>query len=475
MTRLDDQDRAVRRFRRRAATVLALRTGLFLAAMWLLAWGAAILILRGGFAVDRPALLWGLVGLLPVAVAAATAGILKRPAPAAVRAALDGASRAGGLVMAAAERDLGPWADHVPAPMTPTLRWRSGRVWALVGIGVAFVGLALLIPARMGARGRRPLDVGAEVAELRAQITVLDEEHVVEPEEAEAWAESLKHLAAEASGREPGRTWQALDHLGDALREAARRQAEQDIRHAEDLARAESLARALERDGGALSPESLSEALRVLREDLAGQARESQALRDCLAKHGGCQGGSGNGLRDALENLSAADGRRLAEALKECKSGCCSRVARLAESRLVPDEMTGQCAGAGRTSDEGLADFLADASAGSTEEAIQDWLAGVPGRGGVDRGRGDAPMTWKDPSTDEGVTFEAQVLPPALALEQSRTVGVSLQAPEVAEALGPAPSGALEGAEAGGGSAHTRTLLPRHRNAVERYFERDAP
>lgn len=35
-----------------------------------------------------------------------------------------------------------------------------------------------------------------------------------------------------------------------------------------------------------------------------------------------------------------------------------------------------------------------------------------------------------------------------------------------------ASSGALQGAAAGSGSANTQIILPRHRAAVERYFER---
>lgn len=38
-----------------------------------------------------------------------------------------------------------------------------------------------------------------------------------------------------------------------------------------------------------------------------------------------------------------------------------------------------------------------------------------------------------------------------------------------------ASSGALHGAATGNGSANTEVILPRHRAAVERYFERKSP
>jgi hypothetical protein len=42
------------------------------------------------------------------------------------------------------------------------------------------------------------------------------------------------------------------------------------------------------------------------------------------------------------------------------------------------------------------------------------------------------------------------------------------------ETPGEAGSGALEQAAAGGGSAQAQVVLPRHRRAVERYFDRPA-
>jgi hypothetical protein len=54
-------------------------------------------------------------------------------------------------------------------------------------------------------------------------------------------------------------------------------------------------------------------------------------------------------------------------------------------------------------------------------------------------------------------------------------VEVGRRAPEPGKpGVGPAQSGALGGAAAGGGSANAGVVLPRHRGAVGRYFERPA-
>ena len=83
-------------------------------------------------------------------------------------------------------------------------------------------------------------------------------------------------------------------------------------------------------------------------------------------------------------------------------------------------------------------------------------------------------MTWKDPASKEGAAFKEQVLSPGSSarLEQSGLLGVSSSAPAAEEGAAPSSGNALSGAAAGGGSAHTHTVLPRHRGTVERYFER---
>jgi hypothetical protein len=70
--------------------------------------------------------------------------------------------------------------------------------------------------------------------------------------------------------------------------------------------------------------------------------------------------------------------------------------------------------------------------------------------------------------------FKEEALPPAEleALKGSRLAGLSREAPTVEKGGTPSKSGALQGAAAGTGSAHTQVVLPRHRGAVERYFER---
>jgi hypothetical protein len=106
----------------------------------------------------------------------------------------------------------------------------------------------------------------------------------------------------------------------------------------------------------------------------------------------------------------------------------------------------------------------------SVDEATLQWCEG---KGGVDRGRGDAAMTWADGSSEKDARFKEKILPPSsvAGLNDSQLVGLSASAP-TADTSGVAAHGALNSAASGGGSAYTQTILPRHRGAVKRYFDR---
>jgi hypothetical protein len=103
-------------------------------------------------------------------------------------------------------------------------------------------------------------------------------------------------------------------------------------------------------------------------------------------------------------------------------------------------------------------------------------LAGAfPGRGGTSRGPGAAQLNYGNETKEEGLKFKERELPEGeLAALKSQVIGVSKGAPEKEARPGDAGSGALAGAAAGGGSANTQPVLPRHKGAVERYFERPA-
>src|SRR5262249_6444210 len=96
--------------------------------------------------------------------------------------------------------------------------------------------------------------------------------------------------------------------------------------------------------------------------------------------------------------------------------------------RTNPNPLKGG-AQANRRDNSGLARFLKEnAEKMSVDEATLQWCQG---KGGVDRGRGDAAMTWTDGSSEKDARFKEKVLPPSsvAGLNDSQLVGMSASAP----------------------------------------------
>ena len=100
-----------------------------------------------------------------------------------------------------------------------------------------------------------------------------------------------------------------------------------------------------------------------------------------------------------------------------------------------------------------------------------------PGMGGITRGRADAPIVWGDESDEQKVKFQTKELPPVTIApgDEMPVVGISIVEPEPGE---PAPASASRPTDLGGSAgdvARHRTVSPRHRGVVRRYFSTDKP
>jgi hypothetical protein len=198
---------------------------------------------------------------------------------------------------------------------------------------------------------------------------------------------------------------------------------------------------------------------------------ESNALKEDLLK---------NGLSDdALKacekgNLNSEQLNELLKALKAGKANISDQLAKLYKVRLVDLDTLNMCNRMGTCNSKGLIAFLNE-NAGKMGMCDALSLYCRPGRGGVNRGRGDAPMTWTDGSSENDAAFKEQVLPPAslAALKDSTMIGVSIGEPTIEENPDPSRADALSSASAGSGEAFSHAVLPRHKGVVERYFERE--
>jgi hypothetical protein len=465
---LPPDDHAIARFRLRLGAWLALRSALAALTVWAFAWGTVVLALRAALGVPRPPLLWGLAAM-PLALLPALWLALRRlPSASAVRALLDRHARCGGLLMAGEEVGLGGWRQALPDVAQPQIRWRGRRAWALLASAAAFVLLAFGLPQKglAGLAGAPRLEIGREAARLTEQLDVLKEEAVLEPKRAESLKDKLRQLRDESEGRDPVKTLEALDHLQEIAHKSARDAAESTTQKVEELARAEALAETLRKKAKELDAKATAEGMK----ELARLSRKAAAEKDVLDKEIDPE------MLDALDKgaLTSEQLKKLSEKLGECKVGKIGRVGKLVKVRLLDGEALGKCKKAGECDKEALEAYLKKNGCNGLCRALAK--SNRPGRGGVTRGPGAAKLTFGKESTEDGIKFKEEALPTGdlAALKASKLRGLSTGAPEVNKGGKPAASGALSGAAAGGGSASTPVVLPRHRGAVERYFERPA-
>jgi hypothetical protein len=380
-----------------------------------------------------------------------------RPAATSIRALLDQRNEAGGLLMAGETSDISAWAGSLAGLKLPRVRWAGQRALLLLSAATAFLLAVLFIPdEQLRWRSRQPLEIGEVVRQLEAQIEVLAEENLIEDSKAEELKVALEDMQKQAMAEDPARTWEALDHLRQSAAEKAERAAEEMLARLSEISAAETLAAALAQASTNMSPDVAGLALAELHQLAAGTVSSNLAanLAAALSTHA----------------LSTQDLGQLASALAGQKARLGKSLTNLSQLKLIDAKRLSQCQGAcqgGNTN--ALAAFLSECS--STNGACESLLSLC--RGGVNRGRGDAPMTWMDPSSEEGAGFKEETLPSSgFDPAQAELVAITRAAPETADPSLPLTAGGLDQATAGGGAAYAQRILPRHRPAVDRFFKR---
>ena len=465
---MNSDEKAVRWFRIKLAMFLVLKKVLAAATVWGLLWGTAVIVLRAAIGMPRMSLLGGVIGLIIAVSVAVILALRQIPNRIAVRASLDKYSGSGGLVMAAETAALGNWCEHMPRIHQPRFRWRSGASFARFSGAAVFVCFSFLIPQRFVEISKaHPLDITEEVSQLADGIDVLKEEKIIEYAQAEALEEKLDQLQTEATGDDPAKTWEALDHLTDVISQESTEAAEDALSETEGLTQAETLSEGLMNEASEMDSGLLAEAMTAL-SGLLQEAAEENAL--LAAQIPNLEADANQFTPEQLKEISAA--------LRFSKREIMDRLVKLNEVNLIDLETLNACEKLGECNSDGLAAFLAENSGlMSVSDCIGGWCRssfGGPGAPSIGRGPGHAPMTWSEGSAEEGAKFKTETLPLSdiASLQDSEIFGISAVSPSVETTSPLNGTGALNSATAGGGTSVTQTVLPRHKASVKRYFER---
>lgn len=433
---------ALRRLARRLTLGLVLDVWPVCAAVGLALAGVVALVCR--VFVPHAAASLGWLWLAPVVaiVPAAIIAFVRRYTPAQVAALADSLTGGDGLLLSLLERGESAWVESPRLAPVATLtlpRLRVSRRLLIVVPAAAFLAIAWLLPQRTAAASSTALatqmvgDVAATIEELKAQ-------QLVTPEEARRLDEELERLRRAAARRMDTSSWEAADAMKERIAAdlAAKRDATKWAKDSlERFAAASAGGSPAGEAGSAASQQAeLMKALSRLNDAgmLAGAPPELAALATGRASFPT----DAEGLRRLRESLASfLDGRagRLGDLAGLGRGG----------GRFDPDE------------------FPLGESGG--EEGDR------PGRGGVDRGRADAPLTFGK-ETQPHDRFKAQALPPGhVGGPDDWTPVVELPGAPREAAVVSSAAAAKQYEAATGQEAWRRTLAPRHQSVVRKYFE----
>ena len=456
--------RALRSFARDLQWLLALRLGVQLATVWFFVWGVVVLALRI-LGLQNP--FWlaaGLLGIIPIILFSVIYSRRLQPEFARLRASYDLLNACGGMVMAEESAEMSAWLDQLPPAAVPQLSWHNGRAMFLLLISTLFVLVALLLPERLTHFSiHRSLEVGQVVQQLQAEVKTLALEKIVDDKKAAELQKQLAQLQNDASGFDPDKTWEALDHIKQADSDAAKQAMAEATTKTESLEKAETLAKAMEEaaDNG-MDPAMASQAAQDLAMMLDAAKLEDGIFNNKIPPE----------LLAGLNGLNKEQMQKLLQALQASRDSLKSMAGDLANLKMIDAASLAKMEAASQGYDAAaLADYLAHCKGGGDDELFS-WLA-HPGKGGPGGGGPAADMTWKDGTSEKDLKFQAHALPPAAKLSDAQIVAVSKAAPQLSGGDVSEQPGALGDAAASGGSAHAQVILPEQRQAVQTFFKRE--
>lgn len=424
-------------------------------AVYLFVFGSAVLIVKLGMPQFWPQVLWLAVGAAPVAIAAWLISGRRQVSRGESVALLDSRLQAGGLLMTLTEAPNDEWEQRLPQleslwkaslPQLRPVRFARQMVPA-----AAFVAIACLVPPRTVEAGTELRSTAGQQAAqaLDELLTELDKAEVLDEDEKQELKEEIEKLIGET--KETPLThekWETVDALQERMRLRLDETAAEVGKAQEALA---ALKHAADGEQLTMPLESLlqleKEMLETLQKMIEKGAFQNapQSLKDelqRLMKNGQLKmpgdPGERQELLDDLGEFLEKESDELSELRSKCEGGQCKKCGE-------GDCKDGQCRMDGD---------------------------GRPGRGGVSRGRGDAPLTWGDESSEEGIKFKESVLPPGtLDKPRDEVVGISVSAPDVEPAEPGRRQGSRASTAASGDETWSRSVRPRHRSVVRRYFD----
>jgi len=333
---------------------------------------------------------------------------------------------------------VGPWPASVEDRSAAAFRWLYGRALLPALLALALVAAAWYVPVKEALAGdlAAPVEPGAW-EQMEDWLATLEEENLIEEsaiEELESRIEELRDQPEEEwfSHSSLEATDTLADNLGRQLRDMAR-----------EMAALDRNISALKGFSKQMSEEARAEKLREFQEALEALDGNGLAANEALMKQLQELDPSSLG-EETLSGLSAEQLKSLQEQLQK-GSGALGSLEGLPAMGDDPSMQPGMGMGMGM----------------------------VPGRGGVDRGRGDAPLFFGDTEDDLGTNNIEKVKNEDFSRAAiGEVLGLGETERELDEsATGPRTGGGVSSTGQGGDAVSRETLRPDEQAVLKRYFK----
>jgi hypothetical protein len=430
---------------------------------YLFLFGAVVLAVKLAFPHLWPGVLWLCGGVIVAAWGAwrlARRGQFTRDESIAL---LDERLNAGGLLMTLSECPHAQWEERLPqaeAQWQEALpRIRPVRFARYLALPLAFAIGSCFVPLREANTQTVTYNSVSRTAtrDLESMLENLEEAAVLEEEEKEKLREEIDKLAEETKTTPlTHEKWEIVDHLRETMRVRIDTSA---LTVSKAQSALTELKRASEGDAGELSEErtlalekDVLEALKKLGRD-GKFSNAPPELRDALQRLTKNRefklpkdAAARQEMLDQLQEYLDQEAEKLSELRQQCQGGQCK---------------DGNCPHCGRPGDQ--------CKDGNCQGRNGE---GRPGGGGVTRGRGDASLSYGDESDKSGTEFKNTVLPPGFLDDPANTVVKETLTAPIVDPAASAPRASRRRLDpASGRETWNRTVRPRHRQVVKRYFQ----
>ena len=438
-------------------------------AIFLLVFGTVVLAVRLAVPQLWPHVLWLAAGAVPVAAVAWWWARQRQQSRRETIAMLDQKLAAGGLLMTLAERPDAEWSTHLP---TIQNLWQNAlprlfpkRFTSYLAMPLLFAVAACFVPLREAkSTPIVPQAVARNATEQLEELKEsLDQAEILKEEEKKEFEEEVAKLQEETQDTPlTHENWETVDALTERLQLRVDDAAAQASKFQEAVAQ---LAKAAGGEGQKLSPEAQEQLERDVEEAIEQLSKKGSSSSEI----GPGKPGSGQkSLKDRLQNLMKDGKAKLPTDPKERQELLDQLKEELEKEKQKLSELRKKCKACSKCKGEGEGECESE---GLSDQPGAD-KDGKPGRGGINRGRGDAEMSYGDEANENGVKFKETILPPGFADKpKDEITGVQLIAPNE-DSTTAAAKGAQRAIDASSGNATwNRKLSPKHRNVVRKYFD----